>query len=39
MTTDTLYLRDLVTVDADFKPSVQLPFDFDNPASTDGPIL
>jgi hypothetical protein len=32
MTTDTLYLRDLVTVDADFKPSVQLPFDFDHPA-------
>jgi len=32
MTTNTLYLRDLVTVDADFKPSVQLPFDFDNPA-------
>ncbi|NCC32353.1 MAG: hypothetical protein EOM24_10055, partial [Chloroflexia bacterium] len=28
MTTDVLYLRDLVSVDADFKPSVQLPFDF-----------
>ncbi len=26
------YLRDLVAVDADFKASVQLPFDFDNPA-------
>ncbi|WP_129675138.1 hypothetical protein [Candidatus Chloroploca sp. Khr17] len=28
MTTDVLYLRDLISVDADFKPSVQLPFDF-----------
>lgn len=32
MTTEVLYLRDLVSVDADFKPSVQLPFDYDNPA-------
>lgn len=32
MMTDTLHLRDLVSVAADFKPSVQLPFDFDNPA-------
>lgn len=31
MTTETRYLRDLVTVDGDFKPSVQLPFDFEHP--------
>jgi hypothetical protein len=31
MTSEVRLLRDLVAVDADFKPSVQLPFDFDNP--------
>jgi hypothetical protein len=32
MTIETLYLRDLVSVDANFKPSVQLPIDFEKPA-------
>lgn len=31
MTSTTLALRDLVAVDADFKPSVQLPLDFEHP--------
>jgi len=32
MHNNALHLRDFVLVDADFKPSVQLPFDFYNPA-------